>query len=122
MNGFLSGLYNFPFSPLESFYLSFKTLLKCHFLREMFSNPQNLSTGVHRAFLPEHILQDLSIHSGCFWICVCSMWRGHHHLICALESSHLWQNEGCIGDEKAPEAEKQVRIQVIQWKDDSSVT
>lgn len=58
----------FPFVHLESFYSSFKTLLKRNLFNETFPNPPK---SLHRS---AQSLFDLSIHSGCLWVCMCSMW------------------------------------------------
>lgn len=78
----------------------------------MFPNPQRLSP--QRLFIraliagPQcsfRMFMDLFV----FWV----GGGGCPHLICALESSHLWQNKGCIGGDKAPETERPVRKS--QW-------
>lgn len=73
MDSFL-GSTIFPFLHWRAFTYPSKPCSNVTSSGKCFLIPQNLFTGVHRAFLPEHILQDLSIHSECLWICMCSMW------------------------------------------------
>ena len=67
--------YSFPFSPPGKFYSTFKTLLNVTSSVKCFLIPKALSFGVYRAFLSEHVLHNLRVHSWYLWVCRCSGWR-----------------------------------------------
>lgn len=67
------------------------------------------------ALSPETFYQSTYCRTSAFildvygFVCVLGGGGGCRHLICALESLHLWQNKEYIGGDKAPEAERPVR-------------